>query len=243
METFQAAARISTGVEGLDRMLNGGLIPGRSYLVKGAPGTGKTTLAMHFAMAGVSNGENVLFVTLEEPLDNLRADMLKLGFNVDDPRLEIIDATPASDNYVLLEDYFESFAKSLERLTDTIKQRMAIKRYSRIVVDPITILKLASGNEMDYRKSFLSFVKSMMKMKVTVLLTSELQRTDVEEYIVGGIIELRNFEIDGFMVRGIKITKFRGSDFDKALRPYEISDRGIVVYTDKVVNPAKSLPL
>lgn len=53
-------SRISTGIEGLDKMLNGGLIPGRAYLVKGGPGTGKTTLAVHFLMEGVKNGEKML---------------------------------------------------------------------------------------------------------------------------------------------------------------------------------------
>ncbi|ANF23309.1 RAD55 family ATPase [Thermococcus piezophilus] len=228
--------RISTGIPGLDAMLNGGLIPGRTYLVKGAPGTGKTTFAMHFAMAGIANGENVLYVTLEEPADNLRADMIKLGFNLRDPRFTLIDATPTAERYVLVDDFFESFAKNIERMTEAIKQQLRTKHYTRIILDPVTMLKLTATKEIEYRRAFLTFIKTMMRMRTTVLLTSELQRTDIEEYLVSGVIELKAFEVDGRLSRGIKITKFRGSGFDGTIRPYEITDRGIVVHNDRVIS-------
>ncbi|ASJ12387.1 RAD55 family ATPase [Thermococcus thioreducens] len=228
--------RISTGIRGLDVMLRGGLIPGRTYLVKGAPGTGKTTLAMHFAMAGIANGEDVLYVTLEEPSENLRADMAKMGFRINDSRFTLIDATPTSERYVLVEDFFESFAGSMEKMTAAIKEKLRERRYTRIVLDPITMLKLTSPQEMEYRKAFLSFVKSMAKMGATVLMTSELQKTDIEEYLVSGVIELRMFDIQGTLYRGLKILKFRGSSFDHSMRPYEITDRGIVVHHDRVIS-------
>jgi len=228
--------RISTGIPGLDAMLRGGLIPGRTYLVKGAPGTGKTTLAMHFAMAGVKNGENVLYVTLEEPAENLKADMMKLGFDINDSHFTLIDATPTSERYVLVQDFFESFASSLEKMTNAIKEQIRERHYTRIVLDPITMLKLTTSDEMEYRRAFLSFVKSMMRLRATVLLTSELQKTDIEEYLVSGVIELRMFDIQGTLYRGLKVLKLRGSSFDTSMRPYEITDRGIVVYHDRFIS-------
>jgi len=230
-----AGERISTGVSGLDAMLNGGLIPGRVYLVKGSPGTGKTTLAMHFAMAGVAKGENVLYITLEEPAENIREDFGRMGFDVYHENFTLIDATPTTENYVLVEDFFETFAKNLNRLTESIKGQFKVRRYSRVVVDPITMLKLASREEIEYRKAFLTFVKSMMRLKVTVLITSELERTDIEEYLVSGVIEMKPLEKNGRLMRAVKITKFRGSGFDNVIRPYEITERGMVVYPDKTV--------
>ncbi|ASJ09129.1 ATPase [Thermococcus siculi] len=227
--------RISTGIPGLDAMLHGGLIPGRVYLVKGAPGTGKTTLAMHFVMAGVENGENVLYVTLEEPAENLKADMSKLGFKLYDPHFSLIDATPTAERYVLITDFFEEFAENIEKMTDAIKRQFQEKRYTRIVIDPITMLKLTATKEIEYRRAFLSFIKSMMRLKTTVLLTSEVERTDIEEYLVSGVIELKAFNTSGRLTRGVRITKLRGSSFDDAIRPYEITDNGIVVYHDRMV--------
>ncbi len=229
------AGRISTGVPGLDIMLHGGLIPGRVYLVKGSPGTGKTTLAMHFAMAGVANGESVLYITLEEPAENIREDFGRMGFDVYHDEFTLIDATPTTEHYVLVEDFFETFAKNLNKLTESIKEQFRVKRYSRVVVDPITMLKLASKEEMDYRRAFLTFVKSMMRLRVTVLITSELERTDIEEYFVSGVIEMKLLERDGKLMRAIKVTKFRGSGFDNVIRPYEITETGMVVHPDRTV--------
>ncbi|NJE84461.1 ATPase [Thermococcus sp. CX2] len=228
--------RISTGIPGLDAMLNGGLIPGRTYLVKGAPGTGKTTLAMHFAMAGVANGENVLYVTLEEPADNLRVDMARLGFDLNNPRFTLIDATPTADRYVLVDSFFESFADGIEKMIAAIKEQFRFKYYSRIIIDPITMVKLTTTKELEYRRAFLTFIKTMSRMKATVLLTSELQQTDVEEYLVSGVIELKMFDIHGNLSMGIRITKFRGSGFDGSMRPYEITDHGMVVFHDRVIS-------
>ena len=227
--------RVSTGVPGLDSMMRGGLIPGRVYLIKGAPGTGKTTLAMHFAMAGVANGENVLYVTLEEPSENLRTDMSRLGFNLSSSNLTIIDATPTAERYVLMENFFESFAEGMDKMLAAIKEQFRQRYYHRVVLDPITMLKLTTTKELDYRRAFLTFVKTMGRLKTTVLITSELQKTDVEEYLVNGVIEMHMFEIQGKLTRGIRITKFRGSGFDPTVRPYEITDHGLVVYHARVL--------
>jgi KaiC/GvpD/RAD55 family RecA-like ATPase len=223
--------RVSTGVPGLDKMLRGGLIPGRVYLVKGSPGTGKTTLAMHFAMAGVNNGEDVLYVTLEEPAENIKEDFGRMGFPVMNPHFVLIDATPSVEKYVLLEDFFNTFAKNLEKLTDAIIERFREVRYSRIVVDPITMLKVASSHELDYRRAFLAFVKSMMHLKATVLITSEVEKTDIEEYLVNGVIELKAIEVDNRLMRTIRIKKFRGSGFDHVVREFELTDKGMVVHS------------
>ncbi len=227
--------RVSTGISGLDKMLNGGLIAKRVYLVKGAPGTGKTTLAMHFAMEGIKNGEDVLYITLEEPAENIKEDFGRMGFDVKNPRFLLLDATPQTENYVFVEDLFETFGKNLEKLTSAILDRFKEITYSRVIIDPITIFKVTAEKESEYRKSFLKFVKSMMQLKTTVLITSELERTDIEEYLVSGVIELRRHEIGGKLVRTLRITKFRGSGFDPFVRPFEITDTGMVVNTEKKV--------
>ncbi|NJE62405.1 ATPase domain-containing protein [Thermococcus sp. 21S7] len=228
--------RISVGIPGLNSMLGGGLIPGRTYLIKGAPGTGKTTLAMHFAMAGVACGENVLYVTLEEPAENLKTDMERLGFNLSSPNLTIIDATPTAERYVLVENFFESFSEGMDKMISAIKDQFRQRYYHRVVLDPITMIKMTTREEIEYRRAFLTFVKTMTRLKTTVLITSELEKTNVEEYLVNGVIELKMFEIQGKLTRGIRITKFRGSGFDGTIRPYEITDRGIVVYHDRFIS-------
>ncbi|MFX0202935.1 MAG: RAD55 family ATPase, partial [Candidatus Hodarchaeota archaeon] len=67
--------RVSTGIRGLDKMLRGGLVPNRAYIVSGPPGSGKTILSSQFLVDGVEGGERVLFVALEEPPNELKYNL------------------------------------------------------------------------------------------------------------------------------------------------------------------------
>ncbi|RLI74888.1 ATPase, partial [Archaeoglobales archaeon] len=67
--------KLSTGIEGLDKMLKGGLVPYKLYLIKGGPGTGKTTLSTHFTIEGVRNGEKVMYITLGESKEEIKEEM------------------------------------------------------------------------------------------------------------------------------------------------------------------------
>lgn len=74
------SVRVSTGVEGLDIVLSGGLPAGRIHLLEGSPGTGKTTLALHFLLKGISLGETGLYITLSETEEELRASAATHGW-------------------------------------------------------------------------------------------------------------------------------------------------------------------
>ena len=86
--------RISLGITGLNEVIGGGLISQRSYLVRGGPGTGKTTLGFHFLAAGVALGETPLFITLGEPEAQLRANAASLGFDME--ARAFLDLSPSS---------------------------------------------------------------------------------------------------------------------------------------------------
>ncbi|WP_457754409.1 RAD55 family ATPase [Thermococcus sp.] len=228
--------RISTGVKGLDKMLNGGLIPGRAYLVKGGPGSGKTTLCIHFLMEGVKRGEKVLYITLEEPMDILKEDMREMGFDVDNPLFVGIDATPVKEKRSIFEGmHYEEFAKGFNELIRAIKERLEGEEFTRVVIDPITMIKLTMKDELEYRRTFLGFLKEIAKYNVTLLITSEIYEMGIEDYLVSGVIELRTFEVGGKTIKGIKVVKFRGSDFDETIRPYKITSNGIEVYSEETI--------
>jgi circadian clock protein KaiC len=74
--------KVKTGIPGLDEMLDGGLIPGRPYVVSGTSGTGKSTVAMHFLLEGAQRGENVLYVCVDEPPNEVRANMSQYGWDL-----------------------------------------------------------------------------------------------------------------------------------------------------------------
>jgi circadian clock protein KaiC len=81
--------RSKTGVPGLDDILNAGLIRNRLYLLSGAPGAGKTTLALQYLLEGVSRGEKCLYITLSETKEELLAGAESHGWSLDG--IEIVE--------------------------------------------------------------------------------------------------------------------------------------------------------
>ncbi|PSP87067.1 hypothetical protein BRC90_11320 [Halobacteriales archaeon QS_4_69_34] len=83
-DTVQAIERISTGVRGLDDILQGGLIPERSYLVRGRPGTGKTILGLHYLTQSATQDDTSLFINLKETTADIEQNSMALGFDIND---------------------------------------------------------------------------------------------------------------------------------------------------------------
>src|SRR5690349_17239456 len=89
--------RISTGIQGLDKILYGGLLPERVYLISGEPGSGKTTLGLHFLAAGAAAGERTLMITFGQPADHIRADASSVGLEIG--QVKILDLTPPPEAF------------------------------------------------------------------------------------------------------------------------------------------------
>ena len=215
--------RVSTGVDGLDEMLRGGLIKNRTYLIKGKPGAGKTILSMHFLTKGAERNERVAYVTLEEPEDEVRENMKVLGFDLSN--VKIVDLSPTSDHPIfmdLIEDKID--VRTLDLIISDL-----VGDVDRLVIDPITMLRVASS-DFDYRASLLRLNRTFKNLKATTILTCNV--SDVEDSLVSGIIELHTIDVKGRSIRGLKIVKMKGSDFDNTIRPYRITCRGIEVYSD-----------
>lgn len=257
--------RVKTGVDGLDVMLNGGLLPSRPYIVSGPTGSGKTILATQFLLDGLKRSEPCLLVTLDEPPIEVKSNMGMFGWNLD--RLKILDATPdvrahKRQRSVIdvgtaldvrdMEDVQDIRQSSQIRALEVtvhsvqkmIKQEFAGRldktkeRYKRIVIDSMTALKMFSMQGEDSRILIQSFMRFLAELEATTLIVSEhLDRRSIEtEFFLGrGEIRLLKW-IDGSSVRrAISIEKFRGSRFDDHVRPLSITPAGIVVYPDQQV--------
>ncbi len=221
--------RIPTGIMGLDEMLKGGLIPNRTYLVKGNAGCGKTILSIQFLLEGAKRGENVIYVTLEEPADEVIENMHFLGLDVTD-KIHIIDASPTGDLSIFSDMFFENLVPDVQGLKSALESKLEEIRPTRVVIDPITMLEIASKSEVEYRREILMLCKLLRKFNVTTLITSQKPEEGAEDFIVSGVIELLTYDVKGKVVRGIRIKKMRGSDFDSTVRPYKIKRGGIEVY-------------
>ncbi len=103
---------------------------------------------------------------------------------------------------------------------------------NRLVIDPISMLRASAKSDVEYKRDLLLLIGLLRKHGVTTLLTSDVYENGMEDYLVSGVIELHVMDVRGKIVRGMRVSKMRGSDFDEVMRPYRIVRGGIVVYDD-----------
>ena len=242
---------MSTGNADLDRMLEGGLLPRRPYLVVGASGTGKSTLALQFLCDGVRRGERALFVTLEEPPNeivwNHRALLPELA------EIDVFDAIPdvmryertpfkdiasvraavpfgSIDPTIRRTPELTSVEVTISALEQMLRTEVLRKGYRRVVVDSLTALQYFCMKGYDPALGAQSFLRFLSDLRVTTLLTVESPLEDFEtpeQMLARGEIRLFRWEADGVTVRAIGVEKFRGSSHDVRLHPYRIGPHGI----------------
>lgn len=221
--------RLSSGAFWLDEILSGGFIPRQSYLVRGGPGTGKTTLGLHFLREGLRRGERTLFITLGESAEQVRLNARGLGFDFDE--VPILDLSPSPDFFAEVKSYEIFSPVEVEREPMTRQIVEAIERYrpERVFVDPVSQLRYLSPDAFQFRRQVLSFLHYLQEHGATVLFTSEDSESDPDDYIqiIGdGVILLEN----RLTVRTLAVTKYRGSAFASGRHAMRLTATGIEVY-------------
>ena len=221
--------RVSTGITGLDEILDGGLVPGRSYLVRGGPGCGKTTLGLHFLTAGAMQDEPVLFISLAEPEEQLRVNADRMGF--DPTGVTFLDLSPNAEIFAKEQTYDIFSPAEVERgpITGRIIEQVQSLRPKRVFIDSVTQLRYLASDPFQFRKQTLSFLRFLSEHDATVMLTSEGTSEAPDDdlrFMSDGVIELA-LGPDG---RTIAVTKFRGSDFHSGTHTLRLYDRGLAVF-------------
>lgn len=220
--------RLSTGVAGLDEILGGGVVPGRTYLVRGHAGTGKTILGLHFLTAGASQGEKTLLISLGEAEEPLRKNASTLGLDL--TGISILDLSPSPEFFSEVKSYdiFSPADVEREPMTRKIMEQVEALHPTRVLIDSITQFRYLSSDPFQFRKQVLSFLQFLTARKITVFFTSEGTASapdDDLEFICDGAIQLALSESQ----RSISVTKFRGSGFRGGRHTMRLTDRGMVV--------------
>jgi circadian clock protein KaiC len=220
--------RVATGVPGLDDMLSGGFVPGTAVLVRGAPGSGKTSLGLQYLVHGARNSQPGLLISFEEFPPSIHRDAESLGWNLaeleETGQLHLMFTSPQ-----MLLDSLSSPQSALGRL-------MLDGGIRRVVLDSITHLTRLTDDSTKLRGIYNTVINGLKREGVTSLLLGEESRMPNPRqekgrlsFVVDCILLLRYVEVESSMQRAVVVLKMRGSDHAKEIRRLEIRKGGLVV--------------
>jgi circadian clock protein KaiC len=221
------------GIAGIDEITGGGLPHGRSTLVAGDAGCGKTLLAMEFLVHGaIDHGEPGVFISFEEAADDLARNVASLGFDLPDLErrglLRVASFEIAPDEFSEIGEYdLGGLFVRIERLIDAIGAQ-------RIVIDTLETLLVGFANERIIRQEFRRLLRWLNRKGVTTITTAErgdgrMTRFGLEEYVADCVIELNHRVVDQISTRHLRFVKYRGTLHGTNEYPFIIGERGIVV--------------
>lgn len=229
-------AKVTTGIAGLDIILNGGLSRDRLYLVEGMPGSGKTTLALQFLTAGRLAGEPTLYITLSETTEELTAVVQSHGLSLDGItvfELASADSTLAAGREMtLLHPWEQELGETIKLITDEI-ERIAP---TRVVFDSLSEMRLLAQDPLRYRRQILALKQFFAGRKATVLLLDDLTgqggQQDLQLHsICHGVITLERLTLDfGAARRRLEVQKMRGSRFREGYHDMVIGHGGLDIF-------------
>jgi len=248
--------RVSTGIPGLDRMLGGGLVAGRPYLVTGGTGSGKSLLALMFLLDGLRRGEEVLLVAVDEPPHEIMENVRSFGWDLSPVKtLEANPGTRAIKRNMAVQEIrtmtdlksMRDLSQEAKRVTEAedisvqsiqlkLRSQMADQPFRRVVVDSITsIRRFAVKSSVDpqaERTEIQSLLRFLSESGVTTLITATPSDPGVltpEEILTRGEILLTRKWVGDRSVRQLKIVRMRGCAHDPERRPFVITPQGIVL--------------
>src|ERR1039458_7316732 len=219
--------RLETGIPGLDVLAVGGLPRGRTTLLTGTTGSGKTVFALQFLAAGVNLfGQPGVLVTLEEPARELIANMGSFGWDlaglVHSGRIVVVDATDRGEGAV-------SGGFDFGGLSARIAHAVAEAGAERLVVDPLDGLFFNFGAASDVRSALRGVVRDLRPLGVTTVMMAErvaddgpFTRFGAEEFVADNLVVLRNVLEQERRRRTLEVGKFRGHVHRKGEFPFVI---------------------
>ena len=220
--------RIPTGIPELDALIEGGLREGKTYLVVGQPGTGKSVFSLQFIVRGLMEKEKCLYVAIDEKPADVIEQASSLGWDlapfIESKEFLILDASA----------YFSARAGDPGKGVDVQRVAADLNTYIgrmgavRVAIDPVGPL-LTARNPDQARQLIYALQANANTTNLLTTYSTEKQQRGVEEYLAAGIIALEMELVEGRYQRKLTIEKMRGTALEPAQYPFNIvADRGIV---------------
>lgn len=221
---------VKTGVEGLDSILNGGIIKNATVLVSGNPGTGKSIFGIQYLYNGVTEfDEHGIYISFEENATDIQQAAESVGFDewsdhVDKGNIKVYD----KQEMLREGDFTSAIDNLLEDFTDV--------KYDRLVLDSLTMFQLFFDDERENRTYLLKFADILKQNGLTSLLINEqgavFPETEIglENFLTDGNIYFIQTPTDSGVNRYVWVAKMRKQSINTDIFPMEIGEGGITVH-------------
>ncbi len=228
--------KIRTMIEGFDDISHGGLPVGRTTLVSGTSGTGKTLLAVQFLYNGITLfDEGGVFVTFEESPTDIIKNAASFGWDlqklIEQGKLFILDASPDPEGQDVVGNF--DLSALIERI------QYAIRKYKakRVSIDSVTAVFQQYDAASVVRREIFRLVARLKQVGVTTIMTTErveeygpVARFGVEEFVSDNVVIMRNVLEGERRRRTIEILKLRGTTHMKGEYPFTMTNDGINIF-------------
>jgi circadian clock protein KaiC len=243
--TVVSIAKVKTNIAGLDEILDGGLAEGRTTLVAGGPGCGKSILGLEFLYRGALAGEAGIFVTFEEQADAVRKNALTLGY-----QLAPLEQT---NTFFIMEvrlspDALMSGGFNLKGLLAMLEAKATDMGAKRMVIDGVDVLLRIFNDPLRERNELYALHDWLNAHEMTALLTVKSSkdetlttRYEFLDFMTDCVIRMDQRVTEQVTTRRLRVIKYRGSNFSRNEFPYVISAQGLYIIsttTDTLEHPA-----
>ena len=232
--------RIKTGIFGLDQLIEGGVRDNTAVVVVGSSGTGKTTFAMQFLMHGIENGEQGLYITMEESPEQLMKEAELLGWDMKKHHEKSLF-------FIHLKG--KNFKKMIdEQIPQLVKARSDYDIKTRVVIDPMTPVIWATDDKLQQREMIGKLFYTLKELGVVMATVEEHSKPGeivgedvlLPIYLADGVISLEYYPIGGAFNRTLKIIKMRGTHHGEGVYPYIFArGAGVIIRT----SPAEAVKI
>lgn len=226
--------RLSSGIEELDHILGGGFPAGRLFLIEGAPGSGKTTLALQFLLAGAKNSEKGFYVTFSESEDEIRAVAESHGWTLDGVHLQELstlgDRLKNEEQYTVFQPADVELSETVQRVVDDVRRL----KPQRVVIDSLSEIRLVARDPLRYRRQILALKEILSDCNCTVFFLEDytVENPDLLlQSIAHGVVLLDKTQSEyGSVKRTLQITKLRAGPSLEGSHDFVIRHGGLQVF-------------
>ncbi|MFB0501001.1 MAG: RAD55 family ATPase [Candidatus Bathyarchaeia archaeon] len=219
--------RVKSGVDGLDRLVDGGFLRGDVILLAGNTGSGKTIFSVEFIYKGATEyGEKGVFVTFEEDAKTLKRNMLSFGFDLEGLErkglIKVLDLEAIKGS---------GMSANIDFILNALREMDA----KRLVIDSLTAFLSACQEKFEYRMLMHLFYKILKKLGCTSIMTCSVPTglntlgLGIEEFIADSVISLESISRNGQLKTRFLIRKMRGTDHSKKYHEVVINRKGLKI--------------